>query len=191
MPSSANGGSGSRTSSPGCSPKTVGTFDLDGVPVAWDNEPSIRERIRGNKNLCLAYDETGEPACGKVDASLENVKLNSAVLKPILVIMASYNLQLPSIEVLISAVEHFFALSKLSRSMDACYQEAWAIRRMIGKAKKMTYRSFPPQDHLCIVHIQSQPCCLFKSVFPSKTSKQGSSSQSRYPVRSFHESHGG
>ena len=56
---------GSRASSPGAgstkSPKArVGTYELEGIPLAWDNEPTIRERVREKKNLCLSHDfETG------------------------------------------------------------------------------------------------------------------------------------
>lgn len=143
------GGGGSRASSPTSSCKTsvVGHYELDGVPTAWDNNPSIRARIRENKNLCVALDhKENEVVSTYVNATVENLKINSAVLEPLAAIMKENSLQLPSIPKLIGAVEEFFRIAKLSRSSDECYQESWAIRRLIGKLKRFTYRPTPPQD---------------------------------------------
>lgn len=143
-------GSCSRASSPGASPKSVvENYELEGIPIAWDNESVIRERIRENMNLCLSFNhETGKPDCGHVDASFDNLRLNAPVLKPLVALMKVHDLQLPSIDKLIAAVDEFFQVAKLSRSTPMCYQEAWAIRRMIVKLKKYIYRNQPPQDQL-------------------------------------------
>ena len=142
------GHASSRASSPGNSPRgsVVGTYDLDGMAISWDNNPSVRERIRQGKNLCLALDVKGEPTSSYVDPTMDNLKLNSCVLTPVLSLMKGHGLQLPSIEKLISAVDDFFSLAKLSRTKEDCYQEAWAIRRMIVRSKKLCYRHCPPQD---------------------------------------------
>lgn len=142
------GHASSRASSPGKSPRgtVVGTYDLEGLAISWDNNPTIRERIRGSKNLCLAFDVKGEPSSGYVDPTVENIKLNSCVLLPVLSLMKGHGLQLPSIDKLISTVDEFFSVAKLSRTREECYQEAWAIRRMIVRSKKLCYRHCPPQD---------------------------------------------
>ena len=143
---------GSRASSPGAgstkSPKArVGTYELEGIPLAWDNEPTIRERVREKKNLCLSHDfETGRSESDFVGATAHNLKLNAPVLKPLVVMMKAHGLQLPAIDRLIAAVQEFFDMTKLVRTHEQCYQESWAIRRMIGKLKRYTYRSTPPQD---------------------------------------------
>lgn len=148
IPSGAKSGSGSRASSPGTSPKSlVGSFSLEGIPTIWDDQAAIRERIRDSMNLCLAYDyRTGKATSDYVDATVENLKLNAPILMPLLAVMKGHDLQLPAIEKLISAVQEFFLLAKVSRSSDHCYQEAWALRRMIQKLKRFTYRTAPPQD---------------------------------------------
>lgn len=149
---SGGGQAGSKPNSRGSSPgstgrSVVGSYSLANVPVEWDNQPSIRERIRENNNLCLTYDyEKGEGVSGYVDATIDNLRLNCAVLEPLALLMRDHELQLPSIEALICAVQEFFQLAKLSRSADHCYQEAWSLRRMIGKLKRFTYRTTPPQD---------------------------------------------
>jgi len=142
------GHASSRASSPGKSPRgtVVGTYDLEGLAISWDNNPTIRERIRASKNLCLAFDVKGEPSSGYVDPTVENIKLNSCVLLPVLSLMKGHGLQLPSIDKLISTVDEFFSVAKLSRTREECYQEAWAIRRMIVRSKKLCYRHCPPQD---------------------------------------------
>ena len=143
--------------SPGSSrsPKSrVGDFSLEGIPLQWDNDPTVRERMRENQNLCLAYNEsTGQTTSTFVDATISNLKLNASVLKPLVVLMKENDRQLPSIHALITAVENYFVLAKLSRTSDQCYQEGWSIRRLISKLKKFTYRATPPQDWFWI-------CCL-------------------------------
>ena len=149
--SSRHGGGGaSRASSPGSTrsnKNVVGSYSLDGIPVEWDNHPAIRERIREQNNLCLAFNyDKGCGASEYVNATIDNVKINAPVLEPLAKMMAANSLRLPSIEQLIKAISDFFILAKLSRSDDHCYQEAWSIRRLIGRLKKFTYRSCPPQD---------------------------------------------
>ena len=133
------------------SPKSVvGSFSLESVSASWDDEPSIRERIRMGRNLLVRINKaTGEiESFGFIEATCENLKLNGDVLKPVLQVMKLHDLQLPSIESLISAIEEFYVLSKVCRSSDQVYQDSWCIRRMIGKVKKFIYRPLPPQDCL-------------------------------------------
>lgn len=143
-------GAASQTSSPAsgvASPKSVvGSFSLSEVPFDWDNTPEIRDRIRKNMNLCLRYNDKMEPECGYIDPTLDNVKLNGCVIRPVAVLMAQNDLQLPSIESLLSAVAAFYDICKLPRVHEQIYQEGWAIRRMVVKAKKFLYRAFAPQD---------------------------------------------
>ena len=145
----------SRASSPGSSIQSVivGDYELDNLPVIWDDIAAVRERIRENSNLCLAIDpECGAPKSIYVDATTENVRLNSFVLETILKIMKHHEWQLPGISCLITAIEKFYLLAKLPRTRDQAYQEAWAIRRLIGKVKKIMYRPTPPQDCHSMVH---------------------------------------
>ena len=156
----------SRASSPEGSINTliVGDYELDNLPVTWDDMAAVRERIRENSNLCLAIDpECGTPKSIYVDAMTENVRLNSCILMPILKIMKNHEWQLPGINCLINAIEKFYLLAKLPRTKDQAYQEAWAIRRLIGKVKKLTYRATPPQDCHSMVHAAISTNNLFKT----------------------------
>ena len=140
------------------SPKAVvvGDYVLDTLPASWDNTASIRDRIRCGQNLLVRWDPvTGATdSSGFVEACNDNLKVNADVLTPLLVIMKDQELQLPSISTLLHAIEGFYTLSKISRSEDLIYQEAWAVRRMIGRMKKHLYRNFPPQDS----QYQTNPC---------------------------------
>lgn len=148
------GGASSRDRSPNeiPSPKAVvGSFALDCVPRLWDDSPAIRDRIREGAGLLMRCNPTSRKPekADYVEASVENLKLNAPVLKPVLQVMQKHLLQLPSIEALNASIETFYMLCKATKSGDQIYQDCWGIRRMIGKAKKFIYRAFPPQDGVC------------------------------------------
>lgn len=149
----------SRGSSPGPSPRSVvGTYGLETIPIQWDNDAEVRERIRSGKNLCLSFSaETGKGESGYVQGTAEDLKVNACVIKPLAFLMGSNDLLLPPVEKLIAAVEEFYQIAKLSRTVQQAYQEAWAMRRMIQKLKRYTYRPLPPQDRNCK---KSKQVCL-------------------------------
>ena len=147
-------GGGGNPSSASSSPKSstntvVGNFSLEEIPAKWDDLPAIRDRMRNGESLIMRFDSTvgKTEAASAVEATVENLKLNTPVLLPIMEIMAINDLRLPSIEALIGAIEDFYQLCKKTvRQPDYVYQAAWSIRRMIGRAKKFIYRPHPPQD---------------------------------------------
>ena len=65
---------GSEASSPAASPsassKVVGIYSLEGVPVQWDYDPEIRERIRNNNSLVLSCHLQQTGACGMCSDTL-------------------------------------------------------------------------------------------------------------------------
>lgn len=137
--------------SPDSSPSThgkilVGRYDLDGLAISWDNDPGVRERMREGMHLCLTLDPQGNPSNGHVEPTLEAIKLNQMVLHPIAEVMRQQDLMLPCIDNLIQSVDQLYQLAQLPRSLELCYQEAWAIRRMLVKLKKCLHREYPPQD---------------------------------------------
>lgn len=146
----SSGEGGSRTASPSSSPRSVvGTYELTGLHTTWDNNPTIRERARSNQNLMLAVNPaTGETGCWHVDGTKDTVVLNECVLLPLAELMGKHELKLPSIDNLIESVNQFFKVTKMARNLEHCYQEAWAIRRCLGKLKSFAYKEHPPQDLL-------------------------------------------
>ena len=158
-PAQAGVGSGNSTrlgwveampKSAGSSPRSlVGSYPLDSLPGSWDGSPSIRDRIRDGHSWMVRLDQKGDTQSGGfIEATSDNLRLNHAVFHPVLKIMAQHDLQLPSIEGLLAAIEAFYVLCKVSRSVDSVYQEAWGIRRGIVRMKKFIYRPVPPQDCL-------------------------------------------
>lgn len=141
--------SGSRADSPSPSPRSlVGNYALDSLPNLWDNDAAVRARMRADMNLVTALDEKGEESNSYVDATTANVALNAPVLLPIAKMMCQNDMTLPSIDRLIQSIDAFFQVAKRSVSLEKCYHEAWAIRRLISKLKRFLYRDSPPQDYV-------------------------------------------
>ena len=154
-PSGSGSSPPSRASSPTSSPKgLVGNYSLDGVATTWDDTPGIRGRIRDSQHLLMHMCPEKGPVCQYVEGSKENVVLNSEVLRPVVLRMRDHNLLLPSIDNLIMACQEFFKLTKSSKSLEHCYQEAWAMRRLIGKLKSFVYKENPPQERVVAKSIQ-------------------------------------
>lgn len=178
---SSSGHSDSRNSSP-CSassrsPKNViGRYSLDTVPSSWDNDPTVRERMRSELPLVVCVDEKGQPGEGFVEATKHAIKMNSSALLPLCQLMKENHLMLPSIDNLIQTLDKFYQMVKLSRSLEFCYQEAWALRRLLVKLKHFLYRDFPPQDWFKFV--QKDYIHIKTHVFlgPSTFTSQGSCS---------------
>ena len=119
---------------------------LDSLPSEWDQSQEIRERMRNDMNLTIAFDAQGKESNEYVTATKEHVKLNACVLRPLAVLMAANDLLLPSIDKLIFAIEEYYVMAKRSILHEKAYHEAWSIRRLIGKLKRSVYRQCPPED---------------------------------------------
>lgn len=146
---SSSGHADSRTSSPSASQSprnVVGRYSLDTLPASWDNDPTVRDRMRSELPLVVRVDEKGDPVEGYVEATKDSIKMNSSALLPLCQIMRENHLMLPSIDQLILALDKFYQMVKLSRSLEFCYHQAWAFRRLLVKLKHVLYRDFPPQD---------------------------------------------
>lgn len=153
--SSGSGHSPTTGSSSEFSPRNalVGHYSLDDLPVLWDNNPIIRDRLRHQDPdsktvlpLVVGLDAAGAEAAVYVEATLEVLKANEYVMMPVFHHMSKNMLMLPHIDRMIQAVDSFYKISKQPRGGDHCYQQAWAIRRLIGYTKHQCYREFPPQD---------------------------------------------
>ena len=141
--------SGSRTDSPNPSPRSlVGNYGLDSLPKIWDNDEAVRARMRAEMNVVTAIDEKGEECNSYVDATTANVALNYRILLPIAKLMCQNDMTLPSIDRLIQSIDGFFQVAKRSVSLERCYHEAWALRRLIGKLKRFVYRDSLPKDYI-------------------------------------------
>ena len=142
--SDASPANSTSSSSPKC---LVGSWQLTGVPEAWDNDSIIRERIRDKYHLLTRTALNGEAENGHVEGTTDNLVLNEVVLLPICQLMKENNLTLPNIDNLCFAISKFYAVTKTEKSLEHAYHQSWAVRRLLVHLKSFTYRDFPPQDN--------------------------------------------
>jgi len=106
-----------------------------------------RDRVRAGHNLLQNFDSTKNTQVdGDVDKTIENCQINSFVLKPVLDLMKDHQLMPPALDRLIQSVDAFYRTSKVTRSLEHCYNQAWAIRDLINVLKSVLYRESPPTD---------------------------------------------
>lgn len=154
--SAKSSGSGSRgpreeTDSPGSEARgeRVGTWAMDILAPAWDNTPSVRERLREHKSLLRGWDNTSKSESNAfVDKTVVNLKINAIVMKPLFHLMRDQDRTLPSLDRLMEQVKLIYERLQLkfNNHGDKVYQDAWAIRRLCQVAKKEINRPLPPKD---------------------------------------------
>ena len=146
--SSGSGSHGSPTSTPSNHAKErVGKYDLGGLSRSWDDSQDCRERLRAGHNLLQNFDSTNQVNVdGDVDKTLENCMINSFVLLPVMDLLRQNQLMLPALDRLIQCIDAFYRTSKVTRTLEHCYNQAWAIRDLINVLKGLLYRESPPTD---------------------------------------------
>ena len=143
----SSSGSGSPTTSSNSTPDRVGKYDISHFLKAWDDDETVRERLRNGHQLLLHHDPlTGEAANVSVEGTVANVKCNLQVLLPIADTMAQNSLLMPNIDRLIQCVDLLYQKVKQPRSLEHCYHMAWACRRLLGTGKAYCYRDVPPEE---------------------------------------------
>ena len=152
-PSCSSGASSSGSASGTSTPSTptrierVGKYEMGSLAKSWDNEECTRDRIREKKPLLLHVDPaSGDLVEQHVEGSVANVKANLHALIPLADIMAKNSLLMPNIDRLIQVIDRLYQISKLPRSLEHCYQMAWAFRRLLGTGKSFCYKPTPPEE---------------------------------------------
>ena len=145
----ASSGSASGPSTPSTPTRIerVGKYEMGSLAKTWDNDELICDQIREKKPLLLHVD----PASGNlveqyVEGNVANVKANLRVLIPLADIMAKNRLLMPNIDRLIQVIDRLYQISKKPRSLEHCYQTAWAFRRLLGTGKSFCYKPAPPEE---------------------------------------------
>ena len=152
--SSAASGSGhspspSESISPRSRQERVGKYDISHISKIWDDTALVRERVREKHNLVQNFDIQHETAVdAEVEKTPESCRLNSLILMPILDLMRENNLMPPSVDRLIEVIDKFYKISKVSRDLEHCYHQAWAVRDLINVLKGFIYRDAPPTETL-------------------------------------------
>lgn len=148
---SGSGASGSDLPSPGSSaspsPRSrVGNYSLVDLPLHWDNNIVVRDRMRSGMDLLLRTSEQGKPECGHIEGSRDNLILNQDVIEPLARLMKDHDYQLPSIDRLIEAICAVYRTARCPRNLEHCYKQAWAVRRCLQTLKHFSYGKAPPED---------------------------------------------
>lgn len=113
----------------------VGVPVFRGLSLKWDNDPSIRQRMRGGYNLVIHYDGKLNKATNfDVERNVMNVRANYHVLKPVCQLLATN--RLANINDLEYEVKQMFSLHNVVISEKAITDQAWAIRHLIQVLKQ-------------------------------------------------------
>ena len=124
-------------------------YPLDPLYLDWDNDKDVRDRLRAGGHLLVHWD----PASKKtqncfVEKTVENLRVNACVLRPLFKYMAQYDRALPILDTLMEQITKLFERSKIRFTLhsERVYQEAWACRRLASLAKAQVYRHAAPKD---------------------------------------------
>ena len=114
----------------------VGSYDLTGLSLTWDDNSTLRARMRQSINLVAHFDPKFKKLSNhEPDRSVANVKANACVLLPLCRLIRSHDGQLPHIEKLAEQIRLFYAISEQKVGLDKARKEAWSIRHLLGILK--------------------------------------------------------
>ena len=143
------GGPGGDPSDDSSSSEPFRRYPLDGLYLRWDDDPTIRDRLRDGGHLMQHGDSKTKSAKNMfVEKLVENLRLNACVLSPLFQIMSKYERAQPVLDNLMQQISFLFDRSKVKFTLhgDRIYQEAWAIRRLCALAKAQVFRKCSPKD---------------------------------------------
>lgn len=118
----------------------VGTYDLTGLALTWDDVSNLRTRMRQSLNLVAHFDPKFKKlSCHEPDRSVANVKANADVLSPLCRIIFRHSGQLPHIDKLAEEIRIFYSISEQKIGIEKARKQAWSIRHLLSVLKN-TYR---------------------------------------------------
>lgn len=128
------------------------SFSLDGLAIAWDNDPLIRERLRSDGGQLLkTYDAKLKQAVdGQIEIKVENLRVNACILSPLFKMMSQNERASPCVEKLQQQVADLFNRAKVvyTKHGDRIYQDSWAIKRLCTLGKSQQFRGSPPKENI-------------------------------------------
>lgn len=128
------------------------SFSLDGLAVAWDNDPLIRERLRSDGgHLLKTYDAKLKQAVdGQIEIKVENLRVNACILSPLFKMMSQNERASPCVEKLQLQVADLFNRAKVvyTKHGDRVYQDSWAIKRLCTLGKSQQFHGSPPKENI-------------------------------------------
>ena len=124
----------------------VGQYSLEGLALAWDNTPTIRQRLRQDQHFLVHYDSKLKRTVYKCDVAktIPNARANRWALQPLFGLMRHNSMLLPSIDRLVQQVQLLYSTSLVTCSGDTAYHEAWSLREMLTLLKAEGQRCTRP-----------------------------------------------
>ena len=124
--------------------------NIGGIFRLWDQTEEVRDRARAHGQLIMrSPHESMQAICQK---SAQHARLNKSVLLPVLDAMASSDLKLPAIPVLLVEVSQFFTVNSVA-DVDGrlSYCTNWGMRKLLQLVKARLYKVFPPPPEECSI----------------------------------------
>ena len=125
---------------------------------AWDGVEAIRKSVRDHGRLLLVAGPDGNPLATHreevVPKCVATARLNKHVLIPVMNLMGRVeDYKLPTIDVMLGAVNTFYQDMKVELNASAIYQEAWGVRKLAQLVKARLYKKTPPKDR--VLHVRN------------------------------------
>lgn len=146
---------------PGAAPEDE-VSDLGPLAVAWDEFPILRQRVRTYGRILLEKPEddkapvaTSQP----LQKTVDNLKYNSEVMKPLLEAMAKYPKGIPAISALTENITEFFGKQGMTASPKVLSDQSWSFRHLFQVLKGLKKRQNPPRATCLHALLISTPFC--------------------------------
>ena len=125
----------------------VGISAFAGLHKEWDNDLTLRERVRSLGRLCVEKPEKGEQETasdGVIPRTAENLRYNAAVLRNMVARMQGQTAP-PSIDALQSELTALYSANRLNPTAKVVSDQSWSIRYLYGVLKSYQYKDKAPK----------------------------------------------
>ena len=123
------------------------TSAFAGLHKDWDNDLTLRERVRSLGRLCVEKPDKGEQETASdcvLAKTAENLRYNAAALRSIVARMKGQTGP-PSIDVLESEVMALYSANRLNPTTKVVSDQSWSIRYLYGVLKSYRYKDKAPK----------------------------------------------
>ena len=129
--------------------------NFQGLGKQWDQLSIVRDRLRDLQCVMVSKPLPGEKEeapKGSIAKTHGNLRHNSEIMVPLLMIMKDHKDKYPCKDALAAELKVVFERSRLQPDWHTLNEEAWSVRYMYGLVKQLTYKKVPPREtQLCLV----------------------------------------
>ena len=142
--------------------------DLSNVKSEWDGIEMLRDRIRSIGRLVVNKPAPGskeQASDGQCFKTVDNVKYNLDVLKPLLGRLAGCYEKIVEIRALESEIAALYKKNHMAPTPQVLSDQAWSIRGLLYVVKGYLYREKPPKEPGLNIYIFVSGFPMFCSFF--------------------------